>query len=54
MNEEFYKAIWEEVNYQIGSVYGKDAHGLTDKEFAAVLTSLSMVASNLAEYHHQG
>lgn len=53
MNREFYKAILEEVNYQIRSVYGKDSWELTDKEFAEVLAILSMVASNLSEYYHQ-
>ena len=53
MNNEFYNVILEEVKYQIRSIYGKDVWEITDKEFAEVLASLSMVASNLAEYHHQ-
>lgn len=35
------------------STYGKDVGEITDKEFAEVLASLSMAASNLAEYYRQ-
>lgn len=53
MNKEFYKVISEEVKYQIRSIYGKDVWEITDKEFAEVLASLSMVVSNLSEYYRQ-